>query len=255
MKVQVGFRHGGRVMHLLLDGPPANVLDRAALGALRAALESAAGSPGLSLVLLEGAGDHFSYGASIPEHRPPTMAALLAEFHGLARDLLAFPAPTAALVRGRCLGGGLELVLLTDTILVAEDAELGLPEVKLGVFAPLGSALLPLKLGAGRAGPMLLTGASLSGREAHAAGLAWRVAPAGELAREAERWVETGLLPHSAAALSHAARAARSVWKTPFEAALVGLEAYYLASLLGTRDAGEGIAAFLEKRPPRWEHR
>src|SRR5688500_15994203 len=86
--------------------PKGNVLTCETMAALRSALEHLTENPHLKLVTIEGAGDHFSFGASIPEHVPQLIEQSLTEMHGLITDLIELPAVTAAIVRGRCLGGG-----------------------------------------------------------------------------------------------------------------------------------------------------
>lgn len=204
------------------------------------------------LIALEGRGPDFSFGASIPEHAPGEIERVLPDMHKLVFDLLDAPAPTAAIVRGQCLGGGFELALACDFIFAAEDAVLGLPEVKLGVFPPAGAALLPARVGAARAARAVLTGETRPAAEWHAAGLVALVAPAARLANEIERWFNTHLKPRSAAALRHAALAARFALREQVARTLPALEQLYLSRLMRTADAAEGVAAFMEKRAPRW---
>src|SRR4029450_12966661 len=114
------------------------------LGRARHALES---ERGIKWLTIEGSGGEFSYGARIQEHTPELMATVLPETHRLFKRLLAFPAPTAALVEGRCLGGGFELALACDDIIATDTATFGLPEIRLAAFAPAAAALLPMKVG------------------------------------------------------------------------------------------------------------
>src|SRR4029453_16522162 len=115
--------------------------------------------PHLKLVTFEGAGADFSFGASIPEHAPAEIGRVLPEAHALIYALLDLPVVTAALVRGRCLGGGFEIALACDFIFAEQSAVFGLPEIALGVFPPAASALLPARVGTARA-----TGASVTGK-------------------------------------------------------------------------------------------
>ncbi|HEX2442669.1 MAG TPA: enoyl-CoA hydratase/isomerase family protein [Vicinamibacterales bacterium] len=239
---------------LRLEIPPSkgNLITAAAVKTLRGSLESAASASGLKLIALEGKGPDFSFGASVPEHAPGEIDRVLPQMHQLIFDLLDAPAPTAAIVRGRCLGGGFELVLACDFIFAAEDAVLGLPEIKLGVFPPAGAALLPPRVGASRASRAILTGETRPAAEWHAAGLITLVAPAARLAAEFERWFHTHIRPHSAAALRYAAKAARLPLREEVSRTLPALERLYLDHLMRTADAAEGVAAFTEKRAPRW---
>jgi cyclohexa-1,5-dienecarbonyl-CoA hydratase len=239
---------------LRLEIPPSkgNLITAAAATTLRGSLGSAGSTAGLKLIVVEAKGPDFSFGASVPEHAPGEIERVLPEMHRLIFDLLDAPAPTAAIVRGRCLGGGFELALACDFLFAAEDAVLGLPEIKLGVFPPAGAALLPLRVGASRASRAILTGETRPAAEWHAAGLVTLVAPAARLASEFERWFHTHIRPHSAAALRYAAKAARLTLREEVLRTLPALERLYLDHLMRTADAAEGVAAFTEKRAPRW---
>lgn len=232
-----------------------NIITLEMVEALAAALDSVSNNPALKLITIEGAGADFSFGASIPEHAPDRIAEVLPAMHRLVEDLLDAPAVTAAVVRGRCLGGGFELALACDFIFADADAVFGLPEIALGVFPPAASALLPLRIGASRATRAILTGASGSAAEWRATGLLELVVPRAILAVEVDRWFATHLAPKSAAALRHAAMAARTDISGRVRQTLPILEQLYLNDLMRTHDAVEGIAAFNDRRPPSWKHR
>ncbi|HXG54058.1 MAG TPA: enoyl-CoA hydratase/isomerase family protein [Vicinamibacterales bacterium] len=236
----------------LFDGK-GNIVTAAMVEALRLALASIGADPHLKLITLEGAGRDFSFGASIPEHAPDRIGAVLPAMHGLIEDLLAAPAVTAAVVRGRCLGGGFELALACDFIFAADDAVFGLPEVALGVFPPAASALLPLRLGASRATRAIVTGDIRPAADWLATGLLELIAPAASLEAVVEQWFETHLASKSAAALRHAAWAARADVVARVSQTLPALERLYLNDLMRTHDAVEGIDAFMHKRPPSWK--
>jgi cyclohexa-1,5-dienecarbonyl-CoA hydratase len=252
--VRTETRHDGGHLRLVLDQPKANILSIAVMRELRGALAEVRNSPHVRLVTIEGAGDHFSCGASIEEHRAGTIVAALGELHGLVRDLLACPAPTAAIVRGRCLGGGFEVALACDLIFAATDAVLGAPEITLGVFPPAAAALMPPRIGASRAAAAVLTGRTARVEDWVTAGLIELVAPPQELQAVVDHWFQANLAPRSAAALRCAAQACRLSLAQQVEATLPRLEELYLDTLMRTRDAGEGIEAFLEKRQPHWVH-
>ena len=160
---------------------------------------------------------------------------------------------TAAIVRGRCLGGGFEIALACDVIFASDTAQLGLPEVKLGVFPPAGAALLPARVGIARATRAIVTGESRSATFWQTAGLVELVAAPEYLETAVERWFLEHLAPKSAAAIRHAAAAVRQGLLAHVRATLPRLERLYLDDLMRTADAVEGIAAFMERRPPKWK--
>jgi cyclohexa-1,5-dienecarbonyl-CoA hydratase len=247
-------RRGGGHLRIVIDEPTANILSIAVIQAIRQALVGLASSPSLKLVTIEGAGDHFSYGASVEEHRPDRIGAALTELHGLVGDLLAVPAPTGAIVRGRCLGGGFEAALACDLVFAGSTAVLGVPEIALGVFPPAAAAMLPIRVGATRAASAVLTGRTAPADAWAAIGLVELVAPPQELHAAVDHWFDANLGPRSAVALRCAARATRATMRRQVETVLPELEHLYLDTLMRSRDAVEGIDAFLEKRPAVWSH-
>ena len=252
-KVRVQPERDGAVLRLVLDSPPGNVIDLEMIEALRAAVAKAGREPALKAVIFEGEGKHFSYGASVPEHRPGEIDRVLPRFHDLFRDLFDIARPMLAVVRGKCLGGGLELAAFCNWIFVSPDAQLGQPEIRLGVFAPLGSLLLAERVGRPTAEAMCLTGQVIGADDALEDGLVDFVAE--DPGEAADAWLEQNILPLSAAALHYALRAVRLPMRQSFMDGLDELERMYLRELMRTEDAREGIAAFIDKRPPAWKNR
>jgi cyclohexa-1,5-dienecarbonyl-CoA hydratase len=248
--LRVESAHGGAQLRLILDRPKGNIVTSAMLGELRAALAVVRG--GVKLITLEAAGPHFSYGASVEEHLPDRIGSVLAELNAAVVDLLKAPAPTVAVVRGRCLGGGFELVLACDLVFASADAVLGVPEVGLGVFPPAAAAFLPLRVGVSRAARAVLGGEALPASWWLDAGLVDRVVAADALEREVEEWFAAHAAPRSAVALAHAAEAARGYLLRLGPAVLADLERQYLDRLMQSHDATEGIVAFIERRSPQW---
>ena len=244
-------RHDGAWVRLVLDRPKANVVSKEMMIALRDAIAGLPASGPLKLVTLEGAGSHFSFGASVPEHLPDQIGQVLPLFHEVVRDLLNVPAVTAAVVRGQCLGGGFELVLACDLVFAADDAQMGVPEITLGVFPPIAAALLPARVGVARSTRAVVTGAAVPATDWHTAGLIEAVTPTDMLDETVEHWFQTHLVPKSAAALRFAVVAARGPIREA-ATALPELERLYLGPLMRTHDAAEGVRAFLEKRAPAW---
>ena len=250
--VTVRYEAERRLLCLRLARPKANLIDAAMIAALDEALEMPA-HPALSAVLIEADGPHFSFGASVAEHLPGECRAMLAALHRLIGRLLDSPLPVMVAVRGKCLGAGLELALAGHLLFVAPDAELGQPEIKLGVFAPAASCLLPEAIGVAAATDLLVSGRTVSGLDSVELGLALDANP--DPAAAARAYFAEHLGHKSAASLRFALRAARLDYAVRMRAKLAAVERLYLDELMSTRDATEGLQAFLEKRPPNWEHR
>jgi len=232
--------------------PKGNIITLEIIERLAEGLTTLGGEPHLKLITIEGEGPDFSFGASIPEHAPGEIERVLPEAHRLTLALLDAPAPTAAVVRGRCLGGGFEIALACDFIFASDSASFGLPEVALGVFPPAAAALLPNRVGTSVATRAIVTGAAGSAAEWRAAGLITCVTADADLHAAIDRWFAEHLAAKSASALRFAARAARATLKHSVSVQLPEFERLYLNSVMRTEDAREGITAFLEKRAARW---
>lgn len=251
MSVKVDWDPAGEVAWATMDAPPGNVLDADMMTALDSALEEVSVARPCALVL-RGAGGRFSYGASVEEHLPGRVAGMLFQFTELLRRLVDFPALTVAAVEGPCLGGGLELALGCDRIVAAPDARLGLPEIKLGVFPPMGLALLPLRVGDGSLADLAATGRMATGEEASRMGLVDEVA--GDVAAATAAWLEGGPLGHSKASLRILIPRLRRRRREALDRDLPSLNRLYVREFERLDDAEEGLRAFMEKRAPAWTH-
>ena len=242
----------GRLLRLRLSRPKANIIDADMVAALDGALFEHFGNRRLGAVLLDAEGPHFSFGASVEEHLPAQCVAMLQGIHRLIVRLVEAPCPVLVAVRGQCLGGGLELALAGHLVFVAPDASLGQPEIKLGVFAPAASCLLPELVGPARAIDLLLSGRSVTGADAAAMGMVHEAVPDPE--RAALGYFEEHLKPKSASSLHYAVKAARLDYAARVKAKIKSVEQLYLDELMKTRDAVEGLNAFTAKRAPQWQH-
>jgi len=251
--VRVEKLEDGAVWRAVLNTPKANILDRAKTEALTRVFDDAHGDPGVKAIVIEGEGPNFSFGASVQEHLPGECSHMLTTFHGLFRSMLNAAVVTVAVVRGQCLGGGLELAAFCNRVFASEDARLGQPEIVLGVFAPVASVVLRERMGLGGAEDMLLSGRTLTAREARERGLVDQIdADPGSAALD---YVRQNLLSRSASSLRWAVRAARRDFGERFMSEIVRLESMYLNEMMRTADANEGLRAFLEKRAPEWRNR
>jgi len=241
----------GALLHLALNRPKANIVDAEMIAALDGALAAHLGAADLKAVLLSAEGPHFSFGASVAEHLPDRCDDMLAALHALVRRMLESPVMILVAIRGQCLGGGLEVAMAGHRLFGAPDANLGQPEMMLGVFAPAASCLMPARIGQSAAEDLLYSGRAISGEEARAIGLLDAVSADPEAA--ARDYFKTQIAPKSASSLRYAVRAARLGYVGEMTTKLQQVEDLYLNELMQTRDAVEGLNAFIAKRPAKWE--
>jgi enoyl-CoA hydratase/carnithine racemase len=249
-------RPGQFVAEIVLDRPAAmNALNTAMAQSIAKACRELAADTEVRAVLLRGAGEKaFCAGADLKERNAMTDAQILkqrevfrAAFGGV-RDL---PQPTVAAVHGYALGGGCEFAMSCDIIVADETAVFGLPEVTVGLVPGGGGTQLTLRrLGAGVAADLVLTGRRLSIDEAEQLRLVAHRVPAGEARAKALEVAET-IAGNSPVAVRAAKRALRNGWGVTLESALDIEDAAWRTAALSA-DRREGIAAFAEKRAPRW---
>ena len=242
---------------VVLDRPEVlNALDFALVAALTDALEALDRNADCRAIVITGAGDRaFAAGADIPELAAQTPTTLTVDdtFHRWER-IKRVRKPLVAAVRGFALGGGCELAMLCDLLVAGEDAQFGQPEIKLGVMPGAGGTQrLTRAIGKAKAMEMILTGRNMGAREAEAHGLVSQVVPA-----EATVQAALELAGRIAAMPPVAVLAAKAAVNRAEELSLeAGLEFerrnFYL--LFDTEDQAEGMAAFTDKRPPRWKGR
>ena len=252
-KIKLEYTHEESVARIILDDGKGNVLDSVMMDELIEVLSSFKNNNDIKLITFEGAGKHFSFGASVEEHKKENAASILKTFHKIFYTIIDLSIPTLAIIRGQCLGGGLELALICNFLFADKTAMLGQPEIKLGVFAPPASVLLPLKIGNAQAENLLITGNSISAEMGTQIGLINKVFENKEtMEEEIDKWIKENIVHKSASSLKYSVKASRMVFNHLVRKMLPEIEEMYVIQLMETDDANEGINSFLEKRKPIW---
>jgi enoyl-CoA hydratase len=209
------------------------------------------------VVLLTSAGSVFCSGADLVQMAPDATGLEVHEGRGLLREVVLAmrrcPVPVVAAVQGLCLAGGVGLVLGCDLVIAADTAAFGLPEVDLGLWPFMVSALLARHTSPKRAMELMLSGRRVPAAEALELGLLSRVVPAGQLSEQVEQLVAS-LAAKPPVAVRLGKRAFAAALDSSLDAGLEAMQAQ-LSLLNTTQDAGEGVRAFLERRAPQWTGR
>ncbi len=233
-----------------------NALNRHTLNEITWALREADGDARLRAVILTGAGEKaFVAGADIAEMQnlgATEAREFAAVGHAVGDAIETMHKPVIAAVNGFALGGGCELALACDFIYASERAKFGQPEVNLGVMCGFGGTQrLPRRVGAARAMELILTGDMIGAEEALRIGLVNKVVPAADLMSEAKKCAEK-IAQKGPLAIAASRQAVRQSEELPL-AAGNRLERELFALLFATQDQKEGMRAFLEKRPAKFE--
>ncbi len=243
----------GGVATVTMDLPPLNVMDNPMMAEFNTLLDGLVSDDSLAAIVIAAEGKAFSAGVDVSDHTEDKVGDMIERFHGIFRRLAATDAITIAAVQGAALGGGCELACFCDVVLASDRAKFGQPEVHVGVFPPVAAAVLPWRVGIGKAIELVSLGATISATEAHRIGLVNQLFPADEFHEKVAAYID------SIRGLS------RPVVRMAKQATMVGMRAetlkrleeaekIYLDELMQLHDAHEGIAAFMEKRSPEWSH-
>ena len=239
------------VARITLARPPLNILTIQMMQEIAAALALTTEHSSLKVLVLAGEGKAFCAGVAVEDHVGDRVKAMLEAFHEIFRRLRRLPCATVAAVRGAALGGGAELATFCDVVVAAENATVGQPEIKVGVFPPVAVLHYPRRIGIPRTLALLLSGEVLPAADSQRIGLVDRVVAAGALDDAVEAQVAR-FRAQSAAVLRLTKRMVVESLDVPFEQALSVLEDVYRYELMTTDDASEGLRAFVEKRQPIW---
>lgn len=242
-----------RLAVVTINRPPVNALNKQVVDELEEVFDALAAEAGIGAVIVTGSGEKaFVAGADIGEFPSLNSAngeRLSRRGQLVFQKIADFPAPVIAAVNGFALGGGLELALVCDIRVVAENARLGLPEVTLGIFPGYGGTQrLPRLIAAGKAKELIFTGEMIDAAEAHRLGIADHLVAAGEAVNRA-REIAGKILKRGPVAVRLAKQAVNKGLEQTLAEGLK-TEAALFAALCDTEDQKEGARAFLEKRPP-----
>jgi enoyl-CoA hydratase len=243
----------GRVGIVRLDRPQAlNALNATLRNELLGAVEAFDADADVGCILITGSDKAFAAGADIKEMADKSYIDIFrADYAADYERLTRVRKPVIAAVAGFALGGGCELAMMCDFIIAADNAKFGQPEIKLGIIPGIGGTQrLARAVGKAKAMDLILTGRMMDAAEAERSGLVARVVPAASLMEEAIKVAET-----IAAMSQPSLLAAKEAVNRSFETSLaegVRFERRVFHALFATKDRKEGMAAFIEKRPPRF---
>ena len=246
----------GKVGLIRLNRPQAlNALNRTLVGEVTKAIEAFEADAAIGCMVITGSDKAFAAGADIKEMADKTFAdAFLGDFAASWDRAATARKPVIAAVAGFALGGGCELAMQCDLIIAADNAKFGQPEIKLGIIPGIGGTQrFTRAVGKAKAMDLILTGRMMDAQEAERAGLVARIVPLASLLEEAIKIAET----IASMSLPSVLAAKESVNRS-FETSLaegIRFERRAFHSLFATADQKEGMAAFIAKRPPRFENR
>ena len=242
-----------------IDNPPLNVISKQVFQRLLEIFTQLEDDDEVVAVLITGAGDMaFAAGADIKEFPQmmgnPKMKETVRESHVILTKIDQFPKPTIAVLNGMTLGGGCELALACDLRVAETNVQIGLPEVKLGLFPGAGGTQrLSRLVGNAKAKEIIFTGDPLTAQEAEKIGLVNKVVEEGNGLMESKK-LASRMTRHSLQALSRIKKAIDEGSESSLEHGLE-IEANLFEEIFQTEDVKEGVAAFLEKRKPAFSHR
>ncbi|MCI4361732.1 MAG: enoyl-CoA hydratase-related protein [Thermoplasmata archaeon] len=246
---------GDDVEILVLRHPPVNALSTPVLDQLEAHLAAIEAAPKIRAVLLTGDGQYFSAGADLKEMATvgfDQAPKIVRRGQGLFQRISELRPPVVAAINGLALGGGLELALACDLRVAGESAKLGAPETNYGLMPAYGGTQrLPRIVGLSKAMELIFTGAMIPAAEAARIGLVNKVVPAGQELRAARDLAHT-IAQRAPRAVAAAKRAIRLGYDQPITDGLALEAETFLSDVLPSDDLGEGIRAFVERRPPKF---
>jgi cyclohexa-1,5-dienecarbonyl-CoA hydratase len=247
----------GTVGHLTMNRPKQNVMNIEMLNEMTAAIESLNHREEVRLILLDASPEcegYFSLGVGVEGYTEQLVFQMMDAFHNVFRAMMDVSKPVLAVVDGIASGGGSELAAFCDLVIATDNTQFRQPEIKLGVFPPLGAVVYPRVIGPRRAMEFLLTGEPISARTALEMGLVNRVVSREDLHPTVDAMVKR-ITDESSPVLMLLKRVIFNGTWMPFAEALKRAQDIYLNQLFELEDSQEGLRALLEKRKPVWKNR
>jgi len=242
-----------KVARITLNVPPSNWLTIVMMREINEVLVEVKKDPSVQLLVFDHAGEKaFCDGVDVTDHTADKVNEMIEVFHRMFRLMAEMDETTVAVVNGRSLGGGCELMSFCDIVIASERSRIGQPEIAVGVFPPVAAAWFPKIIGLKKTYELLLTGKIISAKEAEAIGLVNVVLPVENFKEGVDKFL-ADLLNKSRPVAMWTRRAIKAGLNVDFLEALKTSEMIYLHGLMATEDAKEGIAAFMEKRKAVWK--
>lgn len=247
--IQTDLKDG--VATLTLSRAPLNWFNIEMMEEINAYLEGLLKERSLKFLVVQATGKAFSVGVEVADHLGDLAPKMIGVFHKMFRLMDALKVPSLAVVNGAALGGGCELALYCDMVIATERAKFGQPEIQVGVFPPIAALIFPRIIGRKKAMELVLSGDTISAQEALSLGLINKVVPEASLIDAVRAFVEK-MTNLSGVVLKLTKEATLAGLNDDMDQGLKAIEKIYLDRLMKTRDAMEGLKAFMEKRKPAW---
>jgi len=250
----IKFKVKDSVARLTLDHAPYNLLTVPMMREMALVLEALAGRNEIKCVVMDSAQPVFSSGISREDSKTEHIFQTLDAFNSVFQAIGECAKPLIVVVDGQAIGTGCELVAFADLIVATPRAQFAQPEVKVGVFPPFASVMLPAMIGPKRAYEMILTGQPMSGVEARERGFVNRLVPENELQSAVDEIVER-IIQLSGPVLEMTKMVIASTQGLPLKQAIKRSQDIYLNQLMMLEDAQEGVRAVFENRRPVWRNK
>ena len=239
---------------ITLNNPPLNILNIEMMKEINSALKDFQKKT-LKALIINANGKAFSAGVDVSDHTKEKVKEMIQVFHEIFSKLHMINAPTVALVNGAALGGGCEIAIFCDLVIASERSKFGQPEIMVGVFPPIATAIFPKIMWSKKALELVLTGETLKADEAKDLGLVNHIFSVENFEDEAEKFIIEKLASKSAIILQLTKRAVIEGYIHNYKESIKKIEDIYLNELMNTNDANEGLSAFLDKRQPIWKNK